>query len=142
MSLARILTQRKLRDEAVSPVVGTIMMVAVTVVLAATVAALMGGFGDQASPKSTNAVVRAQAIDTDGDSLTDTIKLTYITGPSNANIVIKTVDSTGAATTALSTTTTWSPGEFIVNSPGAGSYFITATVEGIAVLDTSITLDE
>lgn len=142
MSLIRYLKQRKLRDEAVSPVVGTIMMVAVTVVLAATVAALMGGFGDEASPKSTNAVVRAQSIDTDGDSLTDTIKLTYITGPSNADIVLKTVDATGATVVGLSATATWSPGEFIVNAPGAGSYFITATVEGIAVLDTSITLDE
>lgn len=74
-------------DEAVSPVIATILMVAITVVLAATVYVFVTGFGNQQTQIVT-AVFTAKAVDyplgasgvKDGDSSDDSIEVTYTSG--------------------------------------------------------------
>lgn len=150
-------TIRKLckRDDGVSPVIGTILMVAVTVVLGATVYAALSGFGSNAVQESTNAVFKAVAVDTDGNGRTDTLKITYVTGPSNvalgdisvnlnpADTPTWTRSSPGDATAVPPVEATWNPGDFGTLSPGvATTYFVSVTVLGTTVLDQSVRLDE
>lgn len=69
-------------DEAVSPVIAVILMVAITVVLAATVYLFVQGFGDD-SPDIVTASFAAKAVDLpngDADTSPDAIELTYTSG--------------------------------------------------------------
>lgn len=71
-------------DEAVSPVIAVILMVAITVVLAATVYIFVTGFGAQQTQIVT-AGFAAKAVDLPGasgdtDTTDDTIEITYSTG--------------------------------------------------------------
>lgn len=133
-------------DNAVSPVVGTILMVAVTVALGATVLAVMSGVGDDEIKESSNAVFKATPVDTDDDGKTDVIRITYISGPTNVanGDVTVTVQSAAGVSVTNSTSSDWSPGDFrIYNTPaGTASYFVTVSALGNTVLDQTIRVDE
>lgn len=138
-------------DDGVSPVIGTILMVAVTVVLGATVFAAVNSFGNKGLKESQNAVWRAQALDTDGNGKTDTLKITYMTGPSDVadSQVIVSVSQGSTAQTNNSyikaTNGVWNPGDFMAyTTAGSASatYFVSVTFVGTTVLDQSIKLDE
>ncbi len=136
------------KDSAVSPVIGTILMVAVTVVLGATVYAVMSGFGDDSIKERTNAAFKAQTVDTDGDGKTDHIKITYISGPTNVpigDVALKVVNSTTgvAVVESVAKVGAWNPGDFLVyNPPGAGAYFVTVSILGDTVVDKSSIVDQ
>jgi flagellin-like protein len=99
-------------DEAVSPVIAVILMVAITVVLAATVYLWVSGFGTNQS-NLVQASFAARAVDVptavaataDADTTDDAIEITYTSGASDlaASDVIITIDgvsNTGGATVA------------------------------------------
>ncbi len=66
-------------DSGVSPVIAVILMVAITVVLAATVYVWVSGFSsDDSGPE--NAQVRAVGFDSDGNGASDWIRLTLVRG--------------------------------------------------------------
>lgn len=66
-------------DEGVSPVIAVILMVAITVVLAATVYVWVSGFSsDEGGPE--NAQVRASGFDSDNNGANDWIRLTLVRG--------------------------------------------------------------
>ncbi len=147
----------RVKDNAVSPVIGTIMMVAVTVVLAATVVAVMNGFGGDTAKAPSNAAFRVQSIDTGPNGVpngaTDTIKITYLTGPNGValtDVTISVADSTGTAVTGCTLTVagTWDPGDFVVCNPTttpatlAGTYFVTVRMYQNALVDQSVGLAE
>lgn len=139
------------QDEAVSPVVGTIMMVAVTVVLAATVVAVMNGFGSESIEAPDNLAFKAQAVDSTGNGATDRVKITYVTGPEEVAVTEVTIRLTRTDGTALSPiaakTTPWSPGDFIIFDPtpvasGGESFFLTVSARGNTVIDQTISVAE
>ena len=67
-------------EKGVSPVIGVILMVAITVILAAVIASFV--FGMAGTVKRTYTVAAtAEAIDSDNDGDTDTIVITYHGGP-------------------------------------------------------------
>jgi flagellin-like protein len=94
-------------DDAVSPVIAVILMVAITVVLAATVYLWVSGFGSNQSTL-VQASFGAKAVDlpgsaTDTDSSDDAIQITFVSGSddyqaSDIGISIDGVMLTGAAT--------------------------------------------
>lgn len=136
-------------DNAVSPVIGTILMVAVTVALAATVLTIMNGFGDDSPNESSSAVFKAQAIDSNNNGATDTIKITYISGPNLAasDVGVSIVNAGDQTDTETVTPAAWSPGEFeLINpSPDAGNgntWVVSVSVLDDTVVDTTVTLDE
>lgn len=132
-------------DTAVSPVIGTILMVAVTVALAATVLAIMNGFGGDTPSEASSSTFNAQAIDTDNNRKTDALRLTYIQGPvATASDVHIVVTSSAGTPVTFTAPATWTPGDFIVINPpaGAGGYQVSVSVLGTTVLSTSIQLDE
>lgn len=136
------------RDEnGVSPVIGTILMVAVTVALAATVLTVMNAYGNKAPAESTSANFKATAIDTNNDGATDSIKLTYISGPvhPNADVLVAIKNAAGTAMTNTTTATSWTAGDFRifdVAGSSAGPWFATVSVLGDTILDSTITLDQ
>ncbi len=145
------------KDDGVSPVIGTILMVAVTVVLGVTVYAVMSGFGDDSIQEPTNAAFKTQAVDTDGDGKSDKLKVTYISGPTAvpaADVLIAIKASNGTAAyvdlaagggqwVSPTSPAQWNPGDFIVFDPlDAGSYFVTVSILGDTVVDKSVMIDE
>jgi len=71
---------RRMDEKGVSPVIGVILMVAITVILAAVIASFV--FGMAGTVKRTYIVaVTPEAIDSDNDGKTDTIVITYHGGP-------------------------------------------------------------
>ncbi len=66
-------------DPGVSPVIAVILMVAITVVLAATVYVWVSGFGSEDSGQE-DASVRATGYDSDGNGANDFIRLTLVRG--------------------------------------------------------------
>lgn len=151
----RTLIRKLASDEGVSPVIGTILMVAVTVVLGATVFAAVNGFGSKGVQESTNAVFKATAVDTDGNGRTDTMKLTYLTGPTGvalsdvsvnvnpATTLSWTRSDLGADGVANTADDEWSPGDFTTVNPAARTtYFVSVSILGTTVLDQAVALDE
>lgn len=143
-------TCRPSNDHAVSPVVGTILMVAVTVAIGATVLAITSGIGDDGIQESTNAVFQATAVDTNANGKTDAIRVTYISGTAglaNADVAVSIRDGGGAAL-ATSTSGTWSPGDFRLfdcagaGCSSAGSWFTTVSVLDGTVVDKTLNVDE
>ena len=59
-----------MEERAVSPVIGVILMVAITVILAAVIGAFVLGLGDSVSETAPNAQIDFDYDDTNGDSLT------------------------------------------------------------------------
>ena len=72
-------------EKGVSPVIGVILMVAATIVIAAVVMGMLGGFSP---PKRTYAVTAtaSEAGDLDGDGNTTDIEITYHGGPDHAYV--------------------------------------------------------
>ena len=68
-------------EKGVSPVIGVILMVAATIVIAAVVMGMLGGFGPPSKAYTIN--VQASRVDVDGDGFDD-IRVTYIGGPDDA----------------------------------------------------------
>jgi len=94
-------------DRAVSPVIGVILMVAITVILAAVVGTFVLGLGDQIGGSATAGVT------VDGDNTTDvTVTLTNL-GTAES---VKIVDSNG---TSINTVDTGVTGNLPMNSTGA-----------------------
>ena len=73
--------RRKMDEKGVSPVIGVILMVAATIVIAAVVMGMLGGFGPPKKAYTIN--VQASRVDVDGDGLDD-IRVTYMGGPDAA----------------------------------------------------------
>ena len=155
----RLSLRRRLdnNDQGVSPVIGTMMMVAVTVVLAATVITIVNRNKGATASNPTNAAWAAQAYDSDGNGATDHVKLTYITGPKNVpngDIAISFLNVTGSFLNPLATNGTlqplsivhsgaWNPGDVIIYKPAStAAYTVTVTQTGNTVLDQSIATDE
>ena len=134
-------------EDAVSPVIGTIMMVAVTVVLAASIVAVMNGYGQQSVQAPDNLAFKAQAVDSNGNGAPDRIKITYVTGDSNvtlADVTITVTNSTGAVLTPVSAKTgSWNPGDFLIFDPASGGgYFITVSARGNTLVDQTVNVAE
>ena len=72
-------------EKGVSPVIGVILMVAATIVIAAVVMGMLGGFSP---PKRTYAVTAtaSEAGDLDGDGKTPDIEITYLGGPDHTYV--------------------------------------------------------
>ena len=85
-------------EKGVSPVIGVILMVAATIVIAAVVMAMLGGFGP---PKKTYTVTAtaSEAYDLDGDGNHPDIEITYHGGPDNAYVDYLRVSVDGYAVT-------------------------------------------
>ncbi|MCU4716803.1 type IV pilin N-terminal domain-containing protein [Halapricum hydrolyticum] len=66
-------------DDAVSPVIGVILMVAITVILAAVIASFVLGLGDTTDTTPT-ASFDFEYVDDDGDGTNDAVKITHQTG--------------------------------------------------------------
>ena len=72
-------------EKGVSPVIGVILMVAATIVIAAVVMGMLSGFGP---PRRTYTVTAtaSEAYDLDGDGNTPDIEITYHGGPDHAYV--------------------------------------------------------
>ena len=156
-------------DEGVSPVIAVILMVAITVVLAATVYVWVSGFAsDESGPE--NAQMRASGLDEDNDGATDWIKLTLVRGEnapySNSvtdwevlNHTSEVVSTTDLVCTSVNTAdelcaatadfeddasdTNWAIGESLfIGCRGDGQHQITVTIRGSTVFDDAVNCDE
>ena len=88
---------RKMDEKGVSPVIGVILMVAATIVIAAVVLGMLGGFNPPKKAYTIN--VQASRVDVDGDGFDD-IKVTYMGGPDAALLdAISSITIDGASQT-------------------------------------------
>lgn len=132
------------RDDAISAVVGTILMIAATVALGATVYAVINGFGGNEVEDGETPVFKAEALDTDNDGLKDRIKISYLNGPELASSAVTATvrNETAVAPTQLgSTPSTWKPGDYTLYKD-LGTYFVSVKAKDQAVLDTVVQLEE
>ncbi len=139
------LTIRGTRDDGVSAVIGTMLMVTVTVLAGITLYAVMGGFAEEGFRTPANAAFKAQAMDTDGNRKTDRIKITYIGVPTVANgdVVIRIKDAAGTPVAFPAHVGQWKVGDSVIfEPPSAGTYFVTVTILDDTVLDRAVTVDE
>lgn len=154
---------RKLKngDSGISPVIGTILMVAATVIIAGAVYAAVNAYNGKSAKPTTDAAFKAQAVDTDGNGLEDMIKITYLSGPENAGNVAVSVASTSTKFVdgLLDPGADWDPADYATydacnadanangacdasEGSGAGSYFVTVKMGDSALLDQTLTLKE
>jgi flagellin-like protein len=86
---------RQLRndDDAVSPVIGVILMVAITVILAAVIATFVLGLGEQVSDTAPQA-----SFSFESDSSADTVTVTHAGGATLESENINVLDGSSAAT--------------------------------------------
>ncbi|HWG89391.1 MAG TPA: type IV pilin [Candidatus Thermoplasmatota archaeon] len=136
-------------DAAVSPVIGTILMVAVTVVLGATVYAAVNGFGGEAVQDTPATAFKVQAVDTNGNGVTDSIKVLYVSGPEGIQDALQVTIAKangGAVTVAPTEPATWSPGTSMVYNPDAAAdgknYAVTVIAFGKTVVDQTVAVGE
>lgn len=143
-------------DHAISPVIGTILMVAATVIIAGAVYAAVNAYNGKAAKAGPDASFKAQAMDTDGDGLEDTIKVTYLSGPTGSESVTVSAKASddGAslaagpapdynATTAPSGI--WDPGDyqsFTTSGNAAETAYVTVRFGDSIVLDQTLALKE
>lgn len=147
MSFEWLRKQIQKRDDGVSPVVGTILMVAATVAIGATVFAALNAFGSGANPPPPTAVFSAKAVDSDADGLADKIRITYTAGADldNSVVQVSVVNAdTGATVSGPATPPVqWEAGQFRLYDPSAaGTFLVTITVHNSLVLDTTVVLAE
>ncbi|MDS0258311.1 type IV pilin N-terminal domain-containing protein [Haloarcula sp. S1CR25-12] len=87
-------------DDAVSPVIGVILMVAITVILAAVIATFVLGLGDSLSNQAPQATFTFDSNNDPGGTTTDTVNITHDGGddvaPSNVQIKIGGADFVNA----------------------------------------------
>ncbi len=137
---------RKFKEEenAVSAVIGVILMVAITVAIAATVYVYVAGFGSETSAPE-NATFTARIL---GGNL----KITYSNGDediatSDITIVIDTgyalVLGTNGTSGDLSSDGNWDPGDYVTNPVtdiDNDPCMVSVVVKGTTVLDTEVNL--
>lgn len=143
---------RKLRknDSAISPVIGTILMVAATVIIAGAVYAAVNAYNGKSAKTAPDAAFKATALDTGStpNGLEDTVKVTYISGAAGTATVTVTT-ATGATATQGSPATACSTslaaaGTFFACDPneGAGTYYAVVKIGDTTMLDQTLTLKE
>jgi flagellin-like protein len=143
---------RARNDEGISPVIGTILMVAATVIIGGAVYAAVNAYSGRAAKPATDASFKAQALDTDGDGKEDTIKLTYLAGPSNAEPGVKVQNATSTALVPASPApSSWNPGDFATYTKPAAqacsssapcTVFVTVSLGESTTLDQTLQLKE
>ena len=140
-------------DEGISPVIGTILMVAATVIIGGAVYAAVNAYSGKTPAPTTDAGFKAAAIDTDADGLEDTIKVTYLNGPRDVPASLVALSLKDAAGTSLaagaashSNSTAWNAGDYQTYRLGAGgtpgTVYVTVAMQGSTMLDQTITLRE
>jgi flagellin-like protein len=143
-------------DDAISPVIGTILMVAATVIIAGAVYAAVNAYNGKSSDPTPDAAFKATTVDTGAtpNGAEDTIKVTYLSGSAgSASIVVKKADGTTATSAdgadagtdpddCASTLT--SAGSFMTCDPlaGAGTYYVVVAIGDQTLLDQTMTLKE
>lgn len=109
-------------DKAVSPIIATILLIAITVVLAATLVTILGGFTKGASGSAATAGAQVQFTNNTGASATNSIYINVsafsVTGISSSKITI------------TLTTTGTTPGTFTGNLTSGSHLSGTYTVSG------------
>ena len=136
-------------DNAVSPVIGVILMVAITVILAAVIATFVLGMGSDllgASPPTTSTDGNLNA-GWDGDEQVVLYTISHTSGDTIAGEDLQVVirDESGAATATLNEVNGWEveDGDDVLNvtiggdEPGAGNDFSTGDTMAISTNDTS-----
>jgi flagellin-like protein len=150
-------------DEGVSPVIAVILMVAITVVLAATVYVWVSGFAsDQEGPEQASAT--ATGVDLDDNGTVEWVKVTLTSGEnapySAEDVTFSVTDQSGAAqnfacddasnaaceggTEEFRATDDdeWDAGQNLwIPCQGDGNHLITASVRGSTILDASVKCD-
>lgn len=144
------------RDDAISPVIGTILMVAATVIIAGAVYAAVNAYNGKSAKPAPDAAFKATAVDTGAapNGLEDTIKVTYISGTTSAaTVTIKNADGTTAMqdgadadtlpNDAPCTTTLSAAGQFFACKPqSAGTYYAVVSIGDQTLLDQTMTVKE
>ncbi len=154
-------------DLGVSPVIAVILMVAITVVLAATVYVWVSGFATQDSGPE-QAAATAKGVDLSGDGDVEWIQVTLTSGQNapytNDSVSFSVTGSDGASVTAVCETARatddpatvlgdcddefnddsdgWEVGSNLwVPCQGDGNHLVTVALRGTTILDTSISCD-
>jgi flagellin-like protein len=140
-------------DEGISPVIGTILMVAATVIIGGAVYAAVNAYSGKTPAPTTDAGFKASTVDTDADGLEDTIKVTYLNGPRDVASSLVALSLKDAAGTALtsgasshSNSTAWNAGDYqtykIAATGTPGTVYVTVAMQGSTILDQTISLRE
>jgi len=114
-------------DRAVSPVIGVILMVAITVILAAVIGTFVLGLGDQVQNTTPQASFGFETHDQDGDGDADWVNVTHESG--------STIDGTAlsvSTTAGGGTSDTWANAAG-VSEVSAGNEFTVSDQDGGAV---------
>ena len=132
-------------DQAISPVIGTILMVAATVIIAGAVYAAVNAYGGKSSKPPVDASWKGQALDSDGDGLDDTIKITYLAGPDGASPSFNVSQANGAPLVAGPAPGSWSAGAYqtyhLASAPASPvTVYVTVAQAGSTVLDQNLIL--
>ncbi len=129
------------KDKAVSAIIGTILIVAITVVLAATLYAVLGGFSGLIGKPTPTASMSVSESGAGTDSITYTLTFTSVsTNVSLSDVVVRVVGSgTTSTSQALSTITQGTPASFTSNTT-----YLKIDVTGGSYLtyDTTITVTD
>lgn len=149
--MSNLIHALKRNDSGISPVIGTILMVAATVIIAGAVYAAVNAYSGKSNKAPTDASWKAQGVDSDGNGLDDTIKITYLSGPTSATgITFSVTQANGTALNAgpaINSGTGWNSGDYqtyaLKYGPGASgstTVYVTVSQGGSTVLDQSIVL--
>ena len=148
LSLQRMFAKHRMNDHGISPVIGTILMVAATVIIGGAVYAAVTAYNGKSAKPPTDASFKAQAMDSDGNGLDDSIKVTYLSGPNNLAASVKVAyASNGTAVSGGEITkappASWNAGDYAAFNPtGAGTYYVTVALGGTTLLDQSVQVQE
>jgi flagellin-like protein len=136
-------------DDAISPVIGTILMVAATVIIAGAVYAAVNAYNGRSAEPAPEAAFKAQALDTGAspNGLADTIKVTYLSGSAgSATVTIKTADGTTAtqgSPPAECAGALADAGTIYTCKPAvAGTYYVIVSLRDHTMLDQPVQLKE
>ena len=117
-------------DKAVSPIIATILLIAITVVLAATLVTILGGFTKGASGSAATAGAQVQFTNNTGASATNSIYINVsafsVTGISSSKITI-TLTTTG--TTPGTFTGNLTSGSHLSGSHLSGTYTVSGPTQ-------------
>ncbi|HVL86956.1 MAG TPA: type IV pilin N-terminal domain-containing protein [Candidatus Thermoplasmatota archaeon] len=135
-------------DEAVSPVIAVILMVAITVVLAATVYIWVTSFSSQ-QDAGVQATVVVDTLDSDGDVQSDTIRLLLSNTAESFAAAQVTVTNNGAPATlytdqgtSAAFSTAWTSGTSLFLNCTQGNNEIIVTLRNSVVASRTVRCDE
>ena len=126
-------------DAAISPVIGTILMIAATVIIAGAVYAAVNAYSGHSSKPPTDSSWKATTLD--NGSSTQQVRVTYLAGASNADASVNVKNAVGAtvASYKVAPPAAWDPGDFAVYEPAApGTYYVTIVLDGSTVMDGTV----